>query len=219
MRRNLAGMALIAALAACGAQRDAPADSSPSPPVADQPAADIPPATMASPASAPTPASTTTPAAAEDGTDAQAGFAGYGNVSLGTPAADMAKAWGGELETLDKEVNPACYFMAPKRVASPSELAFMIDDGKFVRYGTGSANYVAPGGGRVGMRKADIGKRYAGIEAQPHKYGDGEYLRVADPAGGNAVLIFETDGKGDDARVIAWRVGLPPQVDYVEGCA
>ena len=29
-------------------------------------------------------------------------------------------------------------------------------------------------------------------------------------------VIFETDAEG---TVTEWRVGLPPQVDYVEGCA
>ena len=41
----------------------------------------------------------------------------------------------------------------------------------------------------------------------------------ADPAGGKGVLVFEVDGTGDDARATTWRIGLPPQVDYVEGCS
>lgn len=57
------------------------------------------------------------------------------------------------------------------------------------------------------------------VEARPHRYTDGEYLRISDPAGGAGVLVFETDGRGDDAKVVAWRVGLAPQVDYVEGCS
>ena len=40
------------------------------------------------------------------------------------------------------------------------------------------------------------------------------YLRVT-RAGSEAVLVFETDEAG---RVQEWRIGLPPQVDYVEGC-
>ena len=35
----------------------------------------------------------------------------------------------------------------------------------------------------------------------------------------NVSKVFETDGRGDDAKVVAWRVGLAPQVDYVEGCS
>ena len=32
-------------------------------------------------------------------------------------------------------------------------------------------------------------------------------------------LVFEIDGKGDQATATEWRIGLPPQVDYVEGCS
>ena len=55
MTRNLTCLALVAALAACSAQRDAPSDSTAAAPVADQPTADIPPATMPSAASLPAP--------------------------------------------------------------------------------------------------------------------------------------------------------------------
>jgi hypothetical protein len=96
----------------------------------------------------------------------------------------------------------------------------MIGDGKFVRFGTESDKFAAPGGGKVGMTRAEIGRLYAGrVEEQPHKYTDGLYLRIEDPAGGKGVLIFETDAKGDAAKVTEWRVGVPPQVDYVEGCS
>ena len=75
------------------------------------------------------------------------------------------------------------------------------------------------GGGKVGMSKAQIAALYAGIEEEPHKYTDGQYLRIKDAAGGNGVLLFETDGKGDAAKVSEWRIGVPPQVDYAEGCS
>jgi len=39
-------------------------------------------------------------------------------------------------------------------------------------------------------------------------------LRVTAPQGTGA-LVFETDAQG---RVTRWRAGVPPQVDYVEGC-
>ena len=219
MSRLMVCVAMIAALAACNANRDAASNATNAPPVADQPAEDIPPATMPPPASLPSPASTAAPAPAPDGADTQASFAGYGDVKLGIAAADMETAWGGELKTVGKDANSSCYFMTPKWATAPAEFNFMIGDGKFARYGTDSAKYVAPGGGRVGMDKAGIARLYPNIEAQPHKYTDGEYLRIKDPAGGKAMLIFETDGKQDDAKVTEWRVGLPPQVDYIEGCS
>ena len=41
-------------------------------------------------------------------------------------------------------------------------------------------------------------------------------LRVSAPDGGNGALVLELDAEG---RVDEWRVGVPPQVDYVEGCS
>lgn len=206
--RILFPLALLATLAACKPAAD-PAPAAP---------AAMPTASPA-PASSPRAPAPAAPAAQEG----LAGFAGYGDVRLGIAAADMARAWGGALERLGPPPEPAdaCYYLRPKRGApSSDDPAFMMEGGKFVRYDMDSARETAPGGGKVGQRRADIDRLYAaGIDAQPHHYTDGEYLRVRDPAGGPGVLVFETNGRGDDARVVAWRVGLTPQVDYVEGCS
>lgn len=55
-----------------------------------------------------------------------------------------------------------------------------------------------------------------GVEERQHKYIDGaSYLRIADPDGGDGVLLFET---GETGLVTGWRIGVEPQVDYVERC-
>ena len=211
--RVLLPLALLATLAACKPA----ADPAPATPTAS-PAAPAIPATAAGPASA-----TETPLTAPAAPEALAGFAGYGDVRLGIAAAGMEQAWGGALERLGPPPEPAdaCYYLRPKRGArSGDDPAFMVEGGKFVRYDIDGPRETAPGGGKVGMRRADIAKLYpGGFEARPHHYTDGEYLRIPDPAGGTGVLVFETDGRGDDAKVVAWRVGLAPQVDYVEGCS
>lgn len=81
-----------------------------------------------------------------------------------------------------------------------------------------TADYPAPGGGRVGMSAAEIRARYAGrLEEAPHKYVEGgKYLSVAPEGGGPARLVFEADAAG---RITSWRIGLPPQVHYLEGCS
>lgn len=224
MRLRLLPIALSAALlAACGGD-PAPVDAQSAPPVSDKtstgPASDssVPPTTTP-PASLPEPgeSSDVPPTGTPDGSDAQASFSGYGDVRFGTPAADMEQAWGGELREVGKADNDTCYYMTPTWVAAPADFNFMIGDGKFARFGTESAKYVAPGGGRVGMRQADIEKLYPGrVEVQPHKYSDGKYLRIKDAGGSNAVLIFETSAEG---VVEEFRVGVPPEVDYVEGCS
>src|SRR5699024_7445882 len=110
------------------------------------------------------------------------------------------------------------YFMAPKWVRSTSEFAFMIGDGKFVRYGTDSAKFVAPGGGKVGMGTQELQALYHdALQSAPHKYVEGGHdLSIAASGVSPAKLVFETDAAG---KATAWRVGLPPQVDFVEGCS
>lgn len=225
-RPVIASLLSLALLSACAREAaptdsDDAADAPPATAPVDQPAEDVPPATApgASEALAEGQASVPEPGA-PDGNRDLARFDGYGDVRFGTTAEAMEQAWGGELSTLGKEGNESCYFMTPTWVKTPSEFNFMIGDGKFVRFGTESDKFVAPGGGKVGMTRAEIGRLYAGrIEEQPHKYTDGLYLRIKDPAAGKGVLIFETDARGDTAKVTEWRVGVPPQVDYVEGCS
>jgi hypothetical protein len=216
MPRTFVPLLLFVAITGCTRESaPAPADRAPVDARAAVPAPAAPPATP-EPAAPPA-----TPDAPAPDTDAGlASFTGYGDMKFGIAAADMARAWGGELATVGKEYNDACYFMTPTWAKVPAELNFMIGNGRFARVGTESAKLVAPGGGRIGMERSAIEKLYPGrIEAQPHKYTDGEYLRIRDPAGGTGVLIFETDAKGAAGKVTEWRVGVPPEVDYVEGCA
>ena len=135
-------------------------------------------------------------------------FDGYGDLRFGMDEAAARAAWGG---VLDGDAGDGCHYLAPE--GAP---AFMFDGGKFVRYDVRSDDATAPGGGKRGMAADDIGALYPGrVQVQPHKYTDGRYLRIEDPDG-EGVLVFETDASG---RVTAWRAGLQPQVDYVEGCS
>ena len=207
MRRLLA-FAIVAALAACRAE-----------PASEATATDTPPPAPAQPATPPpAPAPTPPPAAPPDGSDHQATFAGYGDVKFGTPAEDMEKAWGGELTELGKDGNARCYFMTPAWVKVPAEFNFMISEGRFARFGTESDKFAAPGGGKVGMRVAELQALYNNaLQATPHKYVEGgQYLSIAASGVAPTKLVFEADASG---VVSEWRVGLLPEVDYVEGCS
>lgn len=209
-KRNLPAFSLmVLALAACSADRaPAPADD-----VATRPDASAEPA-PADPVPQPAEPAPASPAPAP--ADGLARFDGYGDMRFGMTAVQTRQAWGGELNGIAAE-GETCYHLSPKWVKAPAELAFMVESDKFVRYSSEDAKLVAPGGGRIGMSQAQIEALYPGrVEVQPHKYSDGKYLRIKDTGGGNAVLIFETDAKG---VVDEFRVGVPPQVDYVEGCS
>ncbi|WP_242109287.1 lectin [Luteimonas aquatica] len=209
-------LALLAlGLAACnpvppeGKTQDAVSASAPDQPgPSDQPAQDVPPAT-APPADAPAPA----PADADP--NAMARMDGYGDMRFGMTLEAFKQAWGGELKG---ETTAECYYLTPKWVKVPSDFAFMFEGGKFVRYDVGTDKETAPGGGKRGMRAEEIGKLYAGrVEETPHKYVEGgKYLGIRDDKGGQGKLVFEV---GKDGKVVDWRVGVPPQADYVEGCS
>src|SRR5690606_8982282 len=136
--------------------------------------------------------------------------------------ADEARAdWSGNpLEGAgDPGDGSACHHLAPAGQATPSELAFMFEDDLFVRYSSVSDQITAPGGGRVGMDEATLqglyGKRF---QSMRHKYVEGGQVLVSPEDGGRlpSQLLFELDA---DGQVTAWRVGLAPQVNYVEGCS
>ena len=216
--RTLLSIALLVALAGCG-ERGTP-DASPTAPVDAAPVADT----------AAMPPATETPAPAEANTsgslrvgkpaDGTITFSGFGPANFGATQEEVRMAWGGDLGDEKPEEAGGCYYLVPQPLGTDGfRTAFMIEGDEFVRIDVRRDDVAAPGGGKVGMSKAQVAALYAGIEEEPHKYTDGQYLRVKDPAGGNGVLVFETDGNTDDAKVTTWRIGVPPLVDYVEGCS
>ena len=148
--------------------------------------------------------------------DAQPGFNGIGPLRFGMTAAQARTAWGLPLHGEAPEQDPqACYYLSPQ--AGSRGLLFMVEGGRFVRVDVTTPAKTAPGGGRVGMPTRELEKLYAGRLATARgKYDAGStVLTVMAPGGAPAKLVFTTSA---DGVVTAWRIGTPPQVDYVEGC-
>ncbi len=176
---------------------------------ADQPSGDVPPAT-APPG--------TLPPRLQQGGQVLARWDGYGDVRFGMDADQVRQAWGGQLEGAPDAANGAdgCYYLRPKWAVEDRSFGFMMEGAKLVRYDSSNPKELAPGGGRAGMPEADITTLYAGhVQTQPHKYEEGAHTLRVTQEGQPGVLVFETDASG---QVTRWHVGLPPQVDYVEGC-
>lgn len=147
------------------------------------------------------------------------GFDGFSAAHWGADEQAVHEAWGAGLEAMPADMPESCRYLLPR--ARPSDgfgVGFMLEGERLVRVDVDRPEIEAPGGGRVGMTADRIVQLHGDdVEMQSHKYVDGgRYLRVPDPSGGQSVLVFETDAAG---RVTAWRVGVPPQVDYVEGCS
>lgn len=196
LHRPLLSVFLTAGLAACGGNE-------PAAPVAQAPAA----STAAAPAipAAPAPAAPTE----------QATFAGFGDMRFGMDEAAFRQAWGGELKTQPPAKGSTCAYFYPTWSKTPPDLGFMFEQGKFVRYDVATAKQAAPGGGKVGMDKSELVRLYGDKgETFPDKYDPAaSTFRVRGEEGAAAVFAIGADGK-----VSKWRVGVPPQVDYVEGC-
>jgi hypothetical protein len=189
---------VVLALAACDRR-----------PPATVPADETRPAAAGEPA-APTPMPATAPA-----NSGPARLDGYGPVALGASLDDVRTAW---KEPLQGEVaDDYCHALRPEG-AQADDVVFMIEGRKLVRYDVRNDRIVAPGGGKVGMTQGELQALYPErADLTPHKYEEnGHNLRVRPADEGGAILNFEIGGNG---TVTAWRVGLPPQVDYVEGCS
>lgn len=187
-------------LAAC-------ADRSPAPSRA--PAAD-----PAPPATAPAPAAPEAEPTFAD--DRRLDFAGFDGVPWGADEAAVRGAWQGSLRGTEPPPGSSCRYLMPVLAFRPPGIGFMLVDGVFVRADANSPDYTAPGGARTGLPWAELAAAYPDAVASPHRYAEGHTLhRVADPAGGPGVLVVET---GPGGLVTNWRIGIEPQVDWVERC-
>ena len=213
MRLTLPILGVVAvALAACTGRDSAnPETETPAAP-SEQAATEVPPATA--PATAMPAANPAPPEQGPMPAPGTIGYAGFGPAKFGVTAEQVRMAWGKEMVGGPGEPG-SCYYLYPQpRPQNGYRIAFMIEGDKFVRVDVDTAGIAAPGGGEVGQSIDEIRKRYAGAEEQPHKYVEGgKNVRHKDASG--SVVLFETDAAG---KVTEWRVGLPPQVDYVEGC-
>jgi hypothetical protein len=148
--------------------------------------------------------------------DAMPDFGGIGPLRFGMTAEQMRKTWGVPLYGEGPANDPqACHYLRPGK--DDYGLLFMVEGDRFVRVDVKTDTKAAPGGGRVGMDAGQIEKLYAGrTTATPGKYdGGAKVLSIAAPGSVEAKLVFETDASG---LVKSWRIGLMPQVGYVEGC-
>lgn len=189
---------LLAALAACmpsdeGAPEAAPGSTTPAP----------------DPQEAPRPA-----AGGPDfvGTGWAVGFRGAAPAQVGTPLAAAAAALRATPDTV--AARGGCGYL---RHPFPGVMV-MVNEGRVARVDVDSAGIRTAEGAAVGDAEARVRELYAGrVTESPHKYTDGRYLTVTPQAAADSALrlVFETDG----AKVVRYRAGRMPEVEWVEGCS
>ena len=111
-----------------------------------------------------------------------------------------------------------CRYMRTSRM--PTALRFMAEGRRIVRADIDSNGIRTRSGASVGTTETQVRALYPGrVRTEPHKYTgpEGHYLvyQPREASDSSYRLIFETDGQ----RVLNYRVGLRPPVEYVEGCS
>jgi hypothetical protein len=143
---------------------------------------------------------------------------GVGPAHFGSDEQAVRTAWGRPLKSTAPAPGASCHFLLPEASQGAHRgVAFMFEDGKFSRYDVDTPEQVAPGGLRVGDRLADALAKFPGrAQATPDKYIQGaQNASIEEPGQPGVRLVFQGDAGG---RIIAWRIGVMPQVAYVEGC-
>lgn len=97
------------------------------------------------------------------------------------------------------------------------KLSFLIVDDKLARFDVSTTDVATDLGIRIGDSEAKVKAAYgANVIVQPHKYTNGRYLIVNNPADTMIALVFETDSTSNVTR---YRLGTKPVVQWVEGCS
>jgi hypothetical protein len=135
---------------------------------------------------------------------------GHGRVRFGASLAEVRTATSDPLDV------PAhgCHVVAPTSAGTPPRFTYLVHDGVVARIDVTSPEPLAAGGGRVGMLAADLRRAYPSAIEEPHKYDPKAATWIIGPTDA-AHFVFELDGTG---KVVTWRAGVLPQIDWVERC-
>ena len=140
---------------------------------------------------------------------------GFCGVKFGMSAEEADAAFPGALvgEPVNDIESEACFYK--RRADDDYDVLFMFVDGAFARVDIRSPEIPTVAGAKVGMTLDAVQSLYPGSARKPDFYSAPAENLIVD-LGGGSFAIFEEDAAG---VVTAYRVGVKPAVDYVEGCA
>ena len=139
---------------------------------------------------------------------------GIGNLQVGMTVGEAQAAYPG-FRAGSSPDGSACSYAVLN--GFPAGIGVMVDAGKVARVEIRRGDFATSTGARIGDTEERIKSLYPGqVTVSPHKYTDGHYLTVT-PTGDDSAnrIVFETDGR----KVVNYRAGVRPQVEYVEGCS
>ena len=145
---------------------------------------------------------------------------GIGGIRVGMTVREARRSSGTNLNYMGQIDDPTCYYVNPQ--TGSKGLGFMVSDGRIARVDVYDKSSVTTlSGAKIGDTEARIKALYPGqIKVSTHKYmgaSGGHYLTYVpkDKSDRNYRIVFETDGK----RVLRFRAGKLPEVEYIEGCS
>ena len=141
---------------------------------------------------------------------------GLGPVQIGM-ALDEAVSMG--LLNERPDIKPACDFVYPAVGSGvPFDVGVMVVKGRIARIDVDTGSVTTEDGAKIGDAEDRVKSIYGDeLEVRPHKYIEGgHYLIVkGDSASAGKEIVLESDGSN---KVIAFRAGRMPEVEWVEGC-
>lgn len=145
---------------------------------------------------------------------------GVGAIRVGMTVTEAERAAGIALVNRSQVFtdNDRCYYVEPED--NSISMSFMVTGGTIARVDIGpDSDVVTLSGVGIGDTEQHIFDLFPyQIHSRPHPYGQGQYLEFVprDGADQNHRVIFETSAAG---RVMAYRAGQLPEVNYIEGCS
>jgi hypothetical protein len=138
-------------------------------------------------------------------------MAGYDLIRIGETAHDLALT--GDSAAASNPKHATCRVAHPKLF--PIGTTIMLVGDVVERIDVDSAGVRTAEGAQVGDSESRVLELYRGqIVSLPHKYIKNGHNLVVRQANITNRIVFETDGN----KVLRYRVGRPPAVDFVEGC-
>lgn len=138
---------------------------------------------------------------------------GIGKLKAGMTVKEAKQIVPGLKSSDNLETSECTYAQSP---SLPAGVALMFEKGRVARVEVRSGSTRTAEGAGIGESEAKLKSLYgARIKTTPHKYTDGHYLTVTSATDASNKIVFETDG----AKVLRFRSGKTPAVEYVEGCS
>ena len=213
MNRKIFSLATMTLIAACTdkpqtAEDSAVAARTKMDSIIGQERAVVPEGESAAAPSAPAAPTDDTPAAG----DWQVTYAGIGSIKAGMGIDELRIVSRGQYTIPDKL--DECDYVRPS--AGHKGVGLMMIKGEVARVDVTEGSTATVEGAKIGDTEDRIKSLYGDrVKVMPHKYTSGHYLVVTPSSASNHRLVFETDG----SKVLRYRSGREPEVEFVEGCS